>query len=218
MKEQQGSNRISSGVIAAVSAAVLAVGGGVAWLTWHTSSSVTPDPSTSIQPSALPSTLPTAPTQSINPDETKQRTHEQTTEIYLLKDTGKNFELVAQPVKVQADGDTPKQVLAAAFQTLLAKPTQGTSSSTIPKKTKLLDIKVENDGIHVNLSEGFTTGGGSSSMTGRVGQVVYTATSLDHSAKVYIEVNGKQLDTLGGEGLELEQPLTRDSFQKNYQL
>jgi spore germination protein GerM len=35
---------------------------------------------------------------------------------------------------------------------------------------------------------------------------------------VYIEVNGKQLDVLGSEGLELEQPLTRDSFNKNYEL
>ena len=215
MKEQQGSNRISSGVIAAVSAAVVAVSGGVAWLTWNsTQTNVTPDQqSTSIQPSTAPSTAP-----STNPDNQQRNANEQTAEIYLLKDTGKNFELVAQPVSVQVDGDKPNQVLEAAFQTLLAKPTQGTSSSTIPKGTKLLDLKVENDGIHVNLSAAFTNGGGSSSMTGRVGQVVYTATSLDHSAKVYIDVNGKQLDTLGGEGLELEQPLTRDSFQKNYQL
>ena len=215
MKEQQGSNRISSGVIAAVSAAVVAVSGAVAWLTWNsTQTNVTPDQqSTLIQPSTAPSTAP-----STNPDNQQRNANEQTAEIYLLKDTGKNFELVAQPVSVQVDGDKPNQVLEAAFQTLLAKPTQGNSSSTIPKGTKLLDLKVENDGIHVNLSEGFTNGGGSSSMTGRVGQVVYTATSLDHSAKVYIDVNGKQLDTLGGEGLELEQPLTRDSFQKNYQL
>ncbi|MBR8836802.1 MAG: GerMN domain-containing protein [Stigonema ocellatum SAG 48.90 = DSM 106950] len=210
MKEQQGSNRISSGVIAAISAAVVAVSGGVAWLTWnstHSPVSVTPEQSTPIQSSPPQPSTTNPPTN-----------HQQTAEIYLLKDTGKNFQLVPQPVKVQVDGDRPNQVLEAAFQTLLAEPTEATNSSTIPKGTKLLGLKVENDGIHVNLSENFTTGGGSSSMTGRVGQVVYTATSLDHSAKVYIEINGKQLDTLGGEGLELEQPLTRDSFQKNYQL
>jgi spore germination protein GerM len=81
-----------------------------------------------------------------------------------------------------------------------------------------LGLKAENNNIHVNLSENFTTGGGSTSMMGRVGQVVYTATSLNPQAKVYIEVNGKLLEVLGGEGVELQQPLTRESFQKNYPL
>jgi spore germination protein GerM len=101
---------------------------------------------------------------------------------------------------------------------LLAGPTEGTGSTTIPKGTKLQSLKVENDGIHVNLSNEFTTGGGSTSMIGRVGQVVYTATTLNPNAKVYIEVNGKKLETLGGEGLEVEQPLTREKFDKDYSL
>jgi spore germination protein GerM len=55
-------------------------------------------------------------------------------------------------------------------------------------------------------------------MMGRVGQVVYTATTLNPNAKVYIEVNGKKLDVLGGEGVEVEQPLTRENFKKDYPL
>ena len=81
-----------------------------------------------------------------------------------------------------------------------------------------MGLKSENDEVHVNLSEDFTSGGGSTSMMGRVGQVVYTATTLNPKAKVYIDVNGKPLDVLGGEGVELQQPLTRESFQKNYPL
>lgn len=211
MKQQQESKRISPGVIAAVSAAVVAVSAGVAWLTWNSHDSTqNPNPSTA--------TITQQPTLQPSPQTTVKAPNEQTVEIYLLKDTGKNLALVPQPVKVQADADKPKQILEAAFQTLLAEHPDGSNSNTIPKRTKLLDLNLKNDGIHVNLSDDFTSGGGSSSMIGRIGQVVYTATSLNTSAKVYIEVNGKQLDVLGGEGLELEQPLTRESFKKNYEL
>ncbi|MBF2063877.1 MAG: GerMN domain-containing protein [Calothrix sp. C42_A2020_038] len=204
MREQQRNNRISSGVIAAVSAAVVAVSGGVAWITWQANNTNTPV---------------NTPKERINPSNSQTLPgSEQTAEIYLLKDTGTNFQLVPLPVKVSASKDNPNQFLQAAFNSLLTAKNDGDTSSTIPSGTKVLDVKVENDSVRVNLSEEFTSGGGSASMTGRVGQVVYTATSLNPNAKVYIDVNGKQLDVLGGEGLELDQPLTRDSFSKNYQL
>ncbi|WP_373529903.1 GerMN domain-containing protein [Nostoc sp.] len=205
MKDQQGSNRISSGVIAAVSVAVVAVGGSVAWITSQSSNYPTPsNPSGRIDQPAQPST--------------RQPGNEQTANVYWLrsKENDKNVALVPQPVKIASV--LPNQPLEAAFQTLLAGPTEGTDSTTIPKGTKLLGLKAENDQVHVNLSEDFTSGGGSTSMMGRVGQVVYTATTLNPKAKVYIDVNGKPLDVLGGEGVELQQPLTRESFQKNYPL
>ena len=206
MKDQQESNRISSGVIAAVSAAVIVVGGGVAWFTSHSSNTPTPS-----NPSAR-----IAQPQPAQPS-TRQPGNEKTPNVYWLRPKEKNVALVPQPVKVASV--QPNQALEAAFQSLLAgPPTKGTDSTTIPKATKLLGLKAENDEVHVNLSEDFTSGGGSTSMMGRVGQVVYTATTLNPKAKVYIDVNGKPLDVLGGEGLELEQPLTRESFQKNYPL
>ncbi|MBC1219043.1 GerMN domain-containing protein [Nostoc sp. UCD121] len=203
MKDQQGSNRISSGAIAAVSAVVVAVGGGVAWFTTHSSNPPTPsNPSGPIAQPAQPST--------------RQPANEQSPNVYWLRPKDKSVALVPQPVKVASI--RANQPLEAAFQSLLAGPTEGTDSTTIPKGTKLLGLKSENDEVHVNLSEDFTSGGGSTSMMGRVGQVVYTATSLNPKAKVYIDVNGKPLDVLGGEGVELQQPLTRESFEKNYQL
>lgn len=203
MKGQQGSNRISSGVIAAVSAAVVAVGGGAAWVA--SQSGNTPAPPNTTQTIKQPGQVLATPP-----------SNEQTANIYWLKPTEKGVDLVPQPVKIAAT--QPNQALEAAFQSLLAGPTEGTESTTIPKDTKLLGLKMDNNEVHVNLSEDFTSGGGSTSMMGRVGQVVYTATTLNPNAKVYIEVNGKQLDVLGGEGVELDQPLTRESFKQNYPL
>jgi spore germination protein GerM len=206
MKDQQGSKRISSGVIAAVSAAVIAVSGGVAWFTLHS----TPNTQAQID----------KPANRIDGQPKNPSSLEKGTNIYWLKDNGRNVEFVPQPVQVQvkASGNKQDQVLEAVFQSLLAGPTQPTDYTTIPKGTKLESLKVKNDEIHVNLSNKFTSGGGSASMIGRVGQVVYTATTLNPTAKVYIDVNGKKLEILGGEGLEVEQPLTRESFKKDYSL
>lgn len=205
MNDQQRTNRnISSGVIAAVSAAVVAASGGVAWLTSQT-------PKTSI-PGNNPSQSIKQPQQPL----TTQPGNEQTASIYWLKPTEKSFELVPQPIKIAAA--QPKQALETAFQALLAGPTEGTDSTTIPQGTKLLGLKADNNEVHVNLSQDFTSGGGSASMVGRVGQIVYTATTLNPDAKVYIEVDGQPLEVLGGEGVEIEQPLTRKSFNENYPL
>ena len=203
MNDQQRTNSISSGLVAAISVAVVAVSGGVAWFSSQSANTPTP---------TNPSEIIKKPIEQSN----SQQGNEQTASIYWLRSKENRFDLVPQPLKIAAT--QPNQVLETAFKTLLAGPPQGTDSTTIPQGTKLLGLKAENNDVHVNLSENFTTGGGSSSMIGRIGQVVYTATSLNPQAKVYIEVNGKPLEVLGGEGVELEQPLTRESFQKNYPL
>ena len=203
MNNQQRINGIPVGVIAAISVVVVAVSGGVAWFSTQTPNNSTPaNSSQSIKQPIKQSTT--------------QQGNEQTASIYWLRSKENRLDLVPQPFKVAAT--QPNQVLEAAFKTLLAGPSEGTDSTTIPQGTQLLGLKVENNDVHINLSENFTTGGGSSSMMGRVGQVVYTATSLNPQANVYIEVNGKLLEVLGGEGVELQQPLTRASFQKNYPL
>lgn len=202
MTEQQRINRIPFGAVAAVSAAVVAAGGIGAWLAMNSQSPTPPSSiATSVQP---PATNPPV------------QTAEQTAQIYWLRDTGSQLELVPKPVTVSAD--LPNDVLAVAFNSLLAGPTDTALASTIPEGTKLRSLTRQNDGIRVDLSKEFTTGGGSSSMTGRVAQVVYTATSLQPDAKVWIDVEGKQLEVLGGEGLLLEQPITRQSFQENFTL
>lgn len=53
----------------------------------------------------------------------------------------------------------------------------------------------------------------------RVAQVLYTATSIDSQAPVFLSIAGKPLNDyylLGGEGLLLEYPLTRQKFDKEF--
>ena len=145
------------------------------------------------------------------------QTASKTVPVYWVKNNGDKFEVVPTQVALKESGK-PDITLQAAFNNLLAGPKDATVSSEIPKGTKLRSLSVKNDGVYVDLSAEFTSGGGSSSMTGRLGQVVYTATSLKPDAKVWISVEGKPLELLGGEGLEVSQPSTRQTFDKNFPL
>lgn len=104
---------------------------------------------------------------------------------------------------------------------LLSNPQIGNQSSAIPTGTHLLSLQSTPKEIHVNLSHEFGAGGGSTSMVYRVAQILYTVTSLNPNAKVYLAVEGQPLDEdhpLGGEGLILKQPLTRQQFAKDFSL
>ena len=117
-------------------------------------------------------------------------------------------------VKIAVAGDSPSSELKSLLERLLKGPANSDVTSSIPDGTKLNSVKVAKDGVHVDLSKSFTSGGGSTSMQGRLGQVIYTASSLNPSEPVWISVEGEPLTVLGGEGLEVLQPMTRTDFKK----
>jgi spore germination protein GerM len=133
-------------------------------------------------------------------------------EVYWLDN---DLKLVATSVTLQK-ANNKQTSLENALNILLTGATEGNNSTTIPEGTKLLNLSVAKDGIHVNLSDQFTSGGGSASMTARLGQIIYTATSLDPNAAVWINVNGQPLEELGGEGIEVIQPMTRKLFDESF--
>ena len=140
-------------------------------------------------------------------------------QVYWLKSNQNKLTLVAKSLPANRSGSTPQQVLTIAVQNLLSAEPSGDLSSTIPKGTKLLSLQVRADGVHVDLSPEFRSGGGSTLMIYRVAQVIYTVTSLDPNAKVFISVGGQSIDSnhpLGGEGLILRQPTTRTQFTNDF--
>jgi spore germination protein GerM len=209
MENQKQSRRLSLGLIAGISIAIVTIGGAAAW--WAKNS--------------LHSTQPSNPTTS-TPEVTKTQTtpqpqqiaQEKQVEVYWISASATNIEAAPATIKIAKSSDQT-QALENIFQVLLAGPKQQEYTTTIPEGTKLIDLKQDQKGIHLNLSKEFASGGGSTAMVGRVAQIIYTATSLDKDANVWINVEGKPLDTpLGGEGLLLEQPTNRQDFKNNFQL
>ena len=117
-----------------------------------------------------------------------------------------NGKLVAEQAKV--DGTGP---LRQALQALLKGPAEPGHYTDIPQGTKLLDVNVANGAATVSLSPEFFASGGSTAAEMRTGQVVYTATGFSTVESVRILEAG-QPATLG-EGLNVAQPLTRQSLR-----
>lgn len=209
MKVQQPGRRIGIGIAVGVLAIALAACSPEEQQAANTgNSSPTPSVSTTIQPTNSP--------QAVQPS-AQQLSSQKTVQVYWLKSSGSKIEVVPAPVKIEA-GVKSENILEGAFNRLLAGPNDPAYSSTIPKGTQLRNLDVREDGVHVDLSQEFTAGGGSASMTGRVAQILYTATSINPNTNVWIDVEGKRLEVLGGEGLVLDQPLTRQNFEKNFDL
>jgi spore germination protein GerM len=172
----------------------------------QTSSSL---PSPSVSVTTTPSSEPPVSSQSNLP--------EAKADVYWLSSKGTKIELA--PAKLAlSNGSNPDAQLRTALERLLKGPANSDVTSSIPPETKLNSLKIENDGVHVDLSKAFISGGGSTAMQGRLGQVIYTASSLAPASPVWISVDGEPLKVLGGEGLEVSQPMTRTEFSKNFSL
>jgi spore germination protein GerM len=156
-------------------------------------------------------TKPTTPTVAQN--------QESTTNVWRIDDDGNKTFLVPQQRKVASAATTdPETLVNRSLSSLLAsagKP-DGKLTTTIPVGTKLLSAKVLADGIHVDLSKEFTQSSGATSTIGRLGQVVYTATAQNPDAPVWITVEGKKLEVLGEAGVEIRQPITRQTYNQDF--
>ncbi|NJK34120.1 MAG: GerMN domain-containing protein [Oscillatoriales cyanobacterium SM2_2_1] len=134
---------------------------------------------------------------------------ERTVEVYWLESRRNRLVAVPRRLKSLSEASTLRQVLVE----MVAKPPQEPNLySAIPQNVKILNLAVQGQDIRLDLSREFLGGGGSATMQGRVIQILYTATSLNPDARLFLSVEGQPLFFLGGEGLEIKQPLTRNNF------
>lgn len=211
---------------------LVATGSATAWWTWQTISTrkatVTPPKTetvvpTETAPASAPDRAPVAaqsPTKADTAPGSSVRAETRSVSVYWVKDTGTHLEVVPSNISLDAN-QAPEELLQQSFEHLLKGPATSDTTrvaSTIPAETRINSIEILSDGVHVDLNQAFTSGGGSASMVGRLGQVVYTATTLDPEANVWISVDGTPLETLGGEGVMISQPMTRQIFDQDFAL
>jgi hypothetical protein len=127
------------------------------------------------------------------------------------------------PLSAQANTANPatdghdNPVLTYALLQLLKGPSDEESGqglySEIPKGTRLLGLNGSGGKtITINLSKQFAAGGGSHSMLARLAELTQTikaalARSNTPHASVYLQLDGQPLSTLGGEGLDIDEPI-----------
>lgn len=124
------------------------------------------------------------------------------------------------PFLVPVHREVPKTVAVAtaAVNQLLKGPSaderSGTPSmsSAIPEETVLLGINIEDGLATVDLSREFESGGGSFSMTARLAQVVYTVSQFPTVERVAFHLDGQPVEVFSGEGLILDEPVSRDDY------
>lgn len=135
-----------------------------------------------------------------------------TVKIFILDSKGK-----IRPVNRKCNTKTEESCFAYAIKELIASPSKWEKSkgftSEIPQGTKLLSVRESNDNIIIDLSLDFEAGGGAESTYARVKQVIKTA-KYNTNLPVYLYINGKKAEVIGGEGIMIKQPLSEVSLDE----
>jgi germination protein M len=85
--------------------------------------------------------------------------------------------------------------------------------SLVPQGTKLLSAQVRGSTAFLNFNEAFMYNHyGIEGYAGQLKQIVYTATAFPTVQDVQILIEGSKVDYLGGEGVFIGRPLSRNSF------
>lgn len=135
-----------------------------------------------------------------------------TVTIYVTDSQGK-----LRAVTRDCDMVAEKSCFGFAIRELMKAPSKWEKSkglsSEIPPETRILSVREGSDNIFIDLSSAFESGGGAESTYIRVKQLIKTA-KANTNQPVYLYINGKQANVIGGEGIMVRQPLTERSLDE----
>ena len=128
-------------------------------------------------------------------------------------DTNGNMRSVSR----KCDTNKEKSCFAFAIKELVLAPTKYEKSkgivSEIPSSTKIISVREGNSNIMIDLNSSFESGGGSDTIYRRLKQLIKTA-NTNTTLPVYLYINGKQVDVIGGDGVMIKQPLNERSLDE----
>ena len=84
----------------------------------------------------------------------------------------------------------------------------------MPKNVKLLGVVESESKIIIDISGNVQTGGGADSIYSRMKQIIKTALNNSPKKPIYLYIDGKQAEVLGGEGIMITQPLSENSLDE----
>lgn len=121
------------------------------------------------------------------------------------------YKIVKREYSPEIDGSRLKY----AVSSLILGPKQSEKASgiysEIPTGTEIIDIDERSNVVIINLSRKFEYGGGTDSVYKRLYQLIKTV-KRNCEKPVYLHIEGKQIDVIGGDGIMITQPLTEDSL------
>lgn len=139
---------------------------------------------------------------------------EQSILVYMLTTDKSGTQFLKPVVRPLPPG---KDKLSYAVEQLFVGPNHNETSkgiySEIPSSAKLVAVTDSESKVIVDVTGSFSYGGGSDSIYSRVRQLVKT-TLANTNKPVYLYIDGKQADVIGGEGISLTQPLSEKSLDE----
>lgn len=161
---------------------------------------------------------PQTPTETQTPTEepTEQETPKQTKDyvyIFFIAHNAKGEEVyraVKREYVPEVDGTSR---LKFALKSLVNGPSSKEKKlgvyTEVPVGTRLISVTETPSKVVINLSSEFELGGGTDGLYKRLFQLIKTS-KKNSNLPIYLQLNGKQVDVIGGEGIMINQPLTED--------
>mgnify|MGYP004535790199 CR=1 FL=1 len=151
----------------------------------------------------------------VDEEEVKKKEDTYITVFFIGKN--ENGEELYRAVKRKYDKTENGQQLSFAVSRLIEGPNQIEREkgiySEIPTGTKVISVVETDKKAIVNLTSAFDQGGGTDGLYKRLYQLVKTV-NKNTKLPVYLYIDNKQADVIGGEGLMINQPLNERVFNE----